>query len=346
VKLFATVAWRLPWTFDSSATPEIGKRAIVPKRLATPDLVKLRERMVVTIEKAKADDPKELRKVIASLRAEIAQRHVGNIQQPVRNTPQKVREVPAITRKLAKRIEVLGSRMIAEANKHGKAMAMFWEEQETCWKAVLDALRAVSAGHPRLHEGGVIPRVTMRDLDRVRALDLHPTVPSTSSITSRRRGSALGQRILDAIAWWKAAGIDQPTRQQVGFVTDTKIAGGHFANTASRLHTQGLLAYPISGRLDLTPKGMAEAKAVAAPATRDGLLAMIRQMLGTDLKGRMFNALVEADKALSREDLAAVVGADAEGGHFSNSVSRLSSLGIVSYPSPGMVGLSDLVNFA
>jgi hypothetical protein len=60
-------------TFDSSATPKPGERARrVHGEGAKPNLAKYVERMKATIEKAKADDPKELRKRIKELEAEAA----------------------------------------------------------------------------------------------------------------------------------------------------------------------------------------------------------------------------------------------------------------------------------
>jgi len=52
-------------TFDSSATPRVGERRRVPKTVAEVDLRALQERMAATIEKAKAEDPRELRRQIA-----------------------------------------------------------------------------------------------------------------------------------------------------------------------------------------------------------------------------------------------------------------------------------------
>lgn len=57
-------------TFDSSATPEVGQNLKPPKKLATIDLEKLKERMVKTIEESKANDPKELKKEIVKLMQE------------------------------------------------------------------------------------------------------------------------------------------------------------------------------------------------------------------------------------------------------------------------------------
>lgn len=53
-------------TFDSSATPQVGKRRVEPKRLAQPDLEALKTRMAGAIERAKAEDPKELQRQLAA----------------------------------------------------------------------------------------------------------------------------------------------------------------------------------------------------------------------------------------------------------------------------------------
>ena len=54
-------------SFDSSATPKPGEKRRQPRALADVDLGALRQSMADTIERAKADDPRELRKTIATL---------------------------------------------------------------------------------------------------------------------------------------------------------------------------------------------------------------------------------------------------------------------------------------
>jgi len=68
--VFSRVMIRDRETFDSSATPRIGEVRHEPKKLAPVDLDALRAQMAATIEKAKADDPKELRRRIAELEKE------------------------------------------------------------------------------------------------------------------------------------------------------------------------------------------------------------------------------------------------------------------------------------
>ena len=136
----------------------------------------------------------------------------------------------------------------------------------------------------------------------------------------------------------------QPSRRQVAFVAGRTI-GGHFNNVLSRLHTQGLVDYTGPGLVGLSIEGQKKARLLASPPTHEALLDMIRSTLGTDMKRQIFDVLVEAGKPITREELSTRIGRTI-GGHFNNSVSRLSSLGIVHYPSRGLVGLSDLVNFA
>lgn len=59
-------------TFDSGATPKPGEKRVEPKNLADVDLDALSRQMAATIEKAKAEDPKELRKQIAELKKQVA----------------------------------------------------------------------------------------------------------------------------------------------------------------------------------------------------------------------------------------------------------------------------------
>jgi hypothetical protein len=80
--LFKRIHIRKRETFNSSATPEPGERQVQPKKLAEVDLKALQERMSATIEKAKADDPHELRRKIASLQAELAKKAAAPAVDP------------------------------------------------------------------------------------------------------------------------------------------------------------------------------------------------------------------------------------------------------------------------
>jgi hypothetical protein len=79
-------------TFDSGATPKPGEARKEPKTVADVDLDALKRQMSATIEKAKADDPRELKKQIAALKAELS-KGVHNMQ-PKGQPATKVVEKP------------------------------------------------------------------------------------------------------------------------------------------------------------------------------------------------------------------------------------------------------------
>jgi hypothetical protein len=89
-------------TFDASSTPEVGKTAR-GRKLAPIDLVALSEKMKATIERAKADDPAELKKQIRQLQADLKK---SERTQPVMH-PVKLKfiEKPVISEADFKRIE-------------------------------------------------------------------------------------------------------------------------------------------------------------------------------------------------------------------------------------------------
>lgn len=70
--VFKRVTFRQRETFDSGATPEVGKRALAPKVLAAVDLDALGREIQSTVERAKADDPRALRAELAKVKAELA----------------------------------------------------------------------------------------------------------------------------------------------------------------------------------------------------------------------------------------------------------------------------------
>lgn len=90
--IFKQVHIRERETFDSSRTPKAGEKIRTVTKLAEVDLDALKTRLAATIEKAKADDPKELRKEIQKLKADLAKRP-SEIKEKI---VEKIVEVPAL----------------------------------------------------------------------------------------------------------------------------------------------------------------------------------------------------------------------------------------------------------
>jgi hypothetical protein len=96
--IFKKVQVRMRETFDSSRTPRPGEKRITPKNLAEVDLEKLKTELSETIEKAKADDPKELKKQIAELKRDLAKKPAAELQtkvetQTIEVFPERIRKV-------------------------------------------------------------------------------------------------------------------------------------------------------------------------------------------------------------------------------------------------------------
>lgn len=93
-------------TFDSGATPKPGEKRIEPKKPADVDLEAVKLQMAETIERAKQDDPKELKKRIAELE-KVA-------KMPAAAAPAKEakpKEVPALKAADRKALEVVAARL-------------------------------------------------------------------------------------------------------------------------------------------------------------------------------------------------------------------------------------------
>jgi len=109
LKFEGVVGIRQRDTFDSSATPKPGEHARrVHGEGAKPDLEKYIERMKATIEKAKQDDPRELKRQISELHKQLAK-----VQKV---TPKETRE-KVITKTVERRIEVVPREVKKEWNR-------------------------------------------------------------------------------------------------------------------------------------------------------------------------------------------------------------------------------------
>lgn len=78
LNVFQRITIRKLHTFDSSATPNVGKAARRVE-MAPIDLETIRAKLATTIQKAKADDPKELRRQIAELQKAESKRQPDDV---------------------------------------------------------------------------------------------------------------------------------------------------------------------------------------------------------------------------------------------------------------------------
>lgn len=155
--------------------------------------------------------------------------------------------------------------------------------------------------------------------------------------------AATEQRVLDALAWWESAGVDTPSKIQVGFMSGYRVGkdvGGTFGNILGKLRAKGLLDYPGKGAATLTDEGRAVARPPAHAPTTEMLHGAIHARLEAT-ESRVLTAIVDSYPAALRKQEAGAkagyqVGPDV-GGTFGNILGRLRSLGLIDYPGKGEV---------
>jgi hypothetical protein len=309
--VFRRARIRKAQTFDSSSTPKAGEQRPGPKKLAEVDLDALRERIAATIEQAKANDPRELRRRVADLEKQLAERAApATVTQTV--------EVPVLEDGDLSRIEDLADRARAVVDSlRGTA-----DEFAEIARGLVEAI-----GRAR-SPGPVLPPPT-KALTRP-FLGRIPARPTTTP-GNPEVGSGGLRRILIALAQ-RPQGL---STRQLGMRAGLSSSGGTFATYLSRGRTAGWIAGP-PGRLEITHDGLAALGTFDPLPTGDALLAYWRDQLGGGA-GRMLTALYNAfPQGMSRTDLAQASGVTASGGTFATYLSRLTTLELIARADDGL----------
>lgn len=333
---------RLRETFDSSATPKPGERARkVTGKAAKPDLGKYAERMRETIERAKENDPGELKKQLAALRKELA-------------SAQKAKPATAAMDgdKLQKLIDVHVSNGVGTRDRQWRAaIKPFRAAIVESAKALVADLQSLAfrepedvAEPPKLGIGHVLaerPKVTERRTQ--------PPVTRSSPSKANSNGDAPEGvsgpqlKLLKALAEAEGIGRDAISRTWLAFLAGVSPLSSGFEKNVSTLSSRGLIRYPGKGEVALTEEGRAVAPPSEVPVTTEEMLARIKQLISGP-QAELFQILHDKHPYdLSREELAQLARVSEKSSGFEKNVSTLSSRELVTYPAPGRVRAADWV---
>jgi uncharacterized protein len=314
LKIFVTAAIRRRETFDSSATPKIGVRRVEPKVLAQPDLEQLAVKMAATIERAKQDDPKELRKAIADLKRQLAQAPKVQEVQKVKEVEKRV-EVPVLKDYQVARLE--------SAIHKGRGLV------DGIMKAAADITEAVNRAQFAQHQPPALrvspPPMMSRNTQPPPAP--RPVRAELVDSSDFRPGGG-SQRILNVLAWLESVGVPQAERTQVAALSDLAPRAGTFSTYLSRLQSAGLIER--RGQvLRLTDSGRSTADPMAAPQTTEDLHRQVFQKLGGGMERILRELIALEGVAMTKQNLAERTNLTANAGTFSTYLSRLRSLGFI-----------------
>lgn len=321
-------------TFDSGATPKNlrGDQAKKAATLADVDLEAVKVSMAATIEKAKADDPRELRKQIADLKRQLAS---PPTERQAPSTPKTVEKFVLKDGQLARAEKIL-DRIDAAALK----LSEFEEDLRVTAKEIRDAIASTRAP-------GVQPSAS----NAPKKTDAQKPTATGSRTAARVSPASNGdngvtparQKILNALAFLHGIGVAPADKTQLALMVGVSPTSGGYFNNLGALRSSGLIEYPAGGTVALTDAGAAIASTDGIPGTTEELHDAIRAKL-PPAKWRILEVLIEAyPKAVAKDAVAERIGVSPTSGGYFNNLGSLRSLGLLDYPQAGMVAAQPVL---
>ena len=302
-------------TFDAGKTPEIGSHAVEPRPLTKIDVDQFKSSMSEMIEKAKQDDPKELRAQIAKLKQELAKRPV---EQKIQ-MEEKIVEVPA-----------LRPEQIEELNEVVREI-----------KTISDILATAIASVARKPIPAPIrPRPAMTPAQRPVA-QLRPTSQLRPVSNGDAELSNAQVKVLSRLVeLMECTGREMVKKEQLAAWAEYSPNSGGFNNYLGSLRSAGLIEYPEGGHVTITDAGRRYAQPGEAPATSEEMLDRAKRVLGGS-EAKLLEILHETREQCSKVELAEASGFRPNSGGFNNYLGHMRTLGFVEYPQPGQVKCAD-----
>lgn len=316
-------------TFNSHATPKVGEKRVEPKELTKVDLDRLAKAMAQTVEKAKAEDPAELRKTIATLRKEL----LG---------AQKAAPLPAVVTETVEKA-VLKDGQFDRAERMVNALGLVSDkisavlvELKGVTTPIASALSAVSSA--RVDGTAVRAGAHGAGSSTATARDVAPgkvdrAVNPSSAGPARTTNGGLStpqQRMLDALAWLQSIGAPGAKWSVLAFLSGQSPKSSGFEKNVSTLRSSSLLGG--NGKTQefvLTESGAAWANVPATPATSAELHRAIFDKISTPQE-RMLRALIDVyPRNLTWDELAARGEQSPLSSGFEKNVSTLKSYGLI-----------------
>lgn len=359
---FERVTVRPRHTFDSSATPRAGETRIEPQVLAAVDIEALRERMAATIERAKADDPRELRAHIRELEKDIAklqssgalvdwhcELHPDVDPATMWGCPDCLFELRRENRQLHAEADLQRPKLIQLIEAIAQLVHRLDDIDHIRARIDVEYIDREDAADLEAHNDGEHQRHSLRDLSagvsagnrRVGAdasLDSPVVLGTRGDIDGRgRRVDEAGGTGLEGLRRGARRIVEELvarypatwTRPQIGALTHFAHRGGTFTTYLGELKRRGLVL-EHNGVLSASETAVELlGRSVRAPATHEEMMARWRQSLRSG-NYRMLEAVVEAGaQGLSRDELAGRLDMTASGGTFGTYLSVLRRNGLV-----------------
>jgi len=308
LRKFARVKVHKKQTYDASKTPVLGvAEQVAPRPLSRTDLEALKTAMAGVVQEAEASDPRKLRARIVELERELAKAAV-------------VKQVMVIDQAIVDHVLQL-------------------EDQVT--RKLMEVTQLISQTANELAKRKSAPKTSVVGPAADRRSVQPPAAPVVRSTTDGP--SKAEENILRSLAWLASIGLTRPKVEAVAFLAGYSPRGGYFNNTKGAMRTKGWVDYTRDGGIFLTDAGRVIAPRIERPMTIEEMHAAVLGICNK-AQGQLLKPLLEVwPGALSNEELAARAGYDPQGGYFNNTRGSLRTLGLIDYPSKGLVRAEDFL---
>lgn len=313
LKFFGRVQVREKETFDSSATPKPGAANARPRSLADVPLTDLQGRMRAAVEQKKANDPAALRRRVAELERQLAQRPAETVEKIV----EKVVEVPVLkngqldrTEKHAAKVQELADRFLAES-------------------AELRRLIAPAAAPRPAPPAPRLPPPRSQPVPAARVVKPAPRAEGDATVGKCARA------VLSVLSQF-------PEGCEIGkltLLTGYRNSGG-FKNALSELRTAGYIVGENTGTMRITDEGMAQGPFDPLPQGRDLIDYWLNHRSFGACARSILGALIEHPGGLAIDQLCELTGYQNSGG-FKNALSELRTAGVMVGRNTETMRLSD-----
>lgn len=328
-------------SLDTSRTPKVGEKKFKQKKLKPIDLKVLEKAMAETIERSKADDPKELKRRVAELEKALAKKVPAVAAAVVVSKGSVLKDDEVAVRRV--HLEQLVERVTAFEKELGDYRDLAMSMEKTTRSILIAAndtsarvRRACSTGSDvpakRLAKAPPPMKVTggIVHVDREQEFGRHfrrePKANGMSNGASSNGAASIGgglRRMMIALA--QRPGL---TNKQIGVRAGLSSRSGTFGTYLSRGRSEGWIVYD-GVRRALTGDGISALGSYdPLPEGQELLEYWLRELGGG--ASRMLSALAEAyPKALTSEELGAAADISHKSGTFGTYLSRLRTLELV-----------------
>ena len=315
--IFQRVHFRQRETFDSSATPKLGRKVITPQRMAKVDLDSLGEAIKATVERAKADDPRELRRKIVDLEKQIN----GLKFKGATSTGDQSSDRPAKETKVVVEVPVISEKQLARLEK-------LWESSKKRLDDLASQIGQIRDSITRFQAKKPTPAVNVGSNATIGRQHPGVTIPTKSRPESSQSSGypTLGKcerAILQVLSSHGPCDSGKLT-----LLSGYRYSGG-FKNSLSDLRTAGLIVGANTAVMEITEAGEAAGPFDSLPtgaALRDYWLN--HRSFGVCERSILQALIGEYPGGVNAETLCAITGYQYSGG-FKNSLSCLRTAGLL-----------------